>query len=480
MTEDTLFEMPEPKEPEPVPPTRPEVARVLRAVRDQVEWSPRTLDSALPLDHPVRAIWQTLERLDLSAFYAKIRAILGQPGHPTTDPKVLLGLWLYATVEGIGSARQLDRLCDEHDAYRWLRGGVPINHHMLSDFRTANQQALDELLTEIIALMMASGLVTLRHVAQDGMRTRASAGAGSFRGEETLARCLKEAKAQVERLAKEREKPDPGTSDRESRREQAARDRAARERAARVEEALRRLPEVKKVKARQGRVLPKAKRGTVTKARVSTTDPDAQVMKMPDGGFRPAYNLEVASDVDSQVIVGVGVVTKGSDAGQALPVVRQIKRRLDAAKPAEVSGGAAVALEEAELRAIEPTEKPQGLEAYLIDGGFATREDITELERQGIRVYAPTRPPRTTTSGRRQADARPDDSPEVAAWRARMETDAAKETYKERAATAECVNARLRSYGLKQLLVRGTDKVLSVLLLVAVAHNLLRWIALGG
>jgi len=447
MTEKTLFEMPEPKAPEPTGPTRREQARLLRPVRHQVEWAPRSLDALLPEDHPARAIWALLEGLDLAPFYASIQAVEGHPGHPTTDPQVLLALWVWATAEGIGSARQLDRLCDEHDAYRWLRGGVPINYHMLSDFRVANQQAMDELLTEILATMMVDGLVTLRHVAQDGMRTRASAGAGSFRRQERLEQCLAEAREQVERLATEREHPDPGVT----RRQQAARERAAREREGRIEAALRRMPEIQAAKERQGKTLSKPKRGKVTEPRVSTTDPQARVMKMPDGGFRPAYNLEIAADVDSQVMVGVAVVTKGSDGGEAVPMVQQIDQRT-ARSP----------------------------EAYLMDGGFATREDITALEQRGITVYAPTRSPRTTTSGRTQAEPRPDDTAEVAAWRQRMETDEAQAVYKERAATVECVNAHARRYGLRQLLVRGTEKVLSVLLLVAVTHNLLRWIALSG
>jgi transposase len=498
---ETLFELPEPKAPEPLSPTRPEMARLYRPVRDQLEWMPRTLDSLLPLDHQARAIWQTLDLLDLAAFYASIKAILGKAGHPTTDPKVLLALWLYATTEGIGSARQLDRLCDAHDAYRWLRGGVPINYHMLSDFRVANQKALDDLLTEILASLMLSGLVTLRHVAQDGMRTRASAGAASFRSEEALERCLEEAKAQVERLAKEREAPDPEVS----KRERAARERVARERTARIEEAIRRLPEVKEVKARQGKTLAKSKRDQVTKARVSTTDPDAQVMKMPNGGYNPALNLELATDVDSQVVVGVGVVTKGSDGGQAWPMLEQIKGRLEKAREIVAAKGegakdkATPGLAPEPLLAIEarrvpeammgeatapttaPTkEKPRALEAYLIDGGFATRDDITRIEQAKTTVYAPTRTPRTTTSGRSKADPRPDDSKEVAAWRVRMETPLAKAVYKERAATAECVNAHARRYGLTQLVVRGVDKVLSVLLLVAIAHDLSRWIALAS
>ena len=375
MSEETLFELPEAKEFQAPAPTRPEEARLLRPCREQVEWTPRALEAAIPPDHPARAIWALLERLDLSAFYAAIKAVLGRPGHPATDPQVLLALWLYATAEGVGSARQLARLCEEHDAYRWLRGGVPTNYHTLSDFRVGHQAALDGLLTEILASMMAEGLVSLRHVAQDGMRTRAWAGAGSFRRKDSLGRCLAEARQQVEQLAKEREHPDPGVS----RREQAARERAAREREERVAEALRRLPSIKAAKERQGKTLAKSKRGKVSEPRVSTTDAEATVMKMPDGGFRPAYNLEVATDVDSQVIVEVGVVTKGSDGGQALPVVEHLQQRAG--------------------------ESP---EAYLIDGGFATREDITALARQGIVVYAPTRPPRTTTSGRRQGEPRPD------------------------------------------------------------------------
>ena len=183
--------------------------------------------------------------------------------------------------------------------------------------------------------------------------------------------------------------------------------------------------------------------------RVSTTDPEVRVIKMPDGGFRPAYNLQFATDVENQVIVGVDVTTQGTDYGQAPLMVEQI---------------------------VERTGRQP--EAYLMDGSFPCLEDVTTLEQAGIPVYAPVRPPRTETSGRDRFDPRPGDSPEVVVWRARMKTVEAKEIYKERAATSECVNARARQHGLTHLLVRGTQKVLSVLLLLAVSHNLLRWIAL--
>jgi transposase len=440
MADETLFELPDPQAPQPEGLTSPQHARLLRPVRNQIGWVVRDLDASLPDDHLARAIWAFLERLDLSPFYSSIKSVLGRAGHPTTDPQVLLALWLFATSEGVGSARQIDRLCQEHDAYRWLCGGVPTNYHTLSDFRVAHQEALDKLLTEILAAMMDAGLVTLRHVAQDGMRVRASAGASSFRRESSLQHCLWEAQQQVAALAAEREHPDPGLNARQ----EAARERAAKERQRRVEKALRRLPDIQAAKER-------SKKAKVSEARVSTTDPESRVMKMPDGGFRPAYNLQVATDEDSQVILGVAVDTTGNDAGQAPPGLEQVVRRTGRLP-----------------------------EAYLIDGSFGTREDITALECRGVTVYAPTRSPRNITSGRTRAEPRRDDTPEVARWRERMETEEAKEIYKGRAATSECVNAHARRHGLTQLLVRGTDKVLSVLLLVAITHNLLRWIALGA
>jgi transposase len=447
MAEDTLFELPDAQAPRRQEVTSPQQARVLRPVRNQIEWVPRDLDSLLPDDHPARAIWAFLERLDLSAFYASIKSVLGRAGHPTTDPQVLLALWLFAASDGVGSARQIDRLCKEHDAYGWICGGVPVNYHTLSDFRGAHQETLDKLLTEILAAMMDAGLVTLRHVAQDGMRVRASAGASSFRRESTLQRCLVEAEQQVAALAAEREHPDPGPNARQA----AARERAAKERQKRVEKALQRLPGIQAAKERSKRTESKAKREKVSEARVSTTDPEARVIKMADGGFRPAYNLQLVTDEDSQVIVAVGVDTTGNDGGQAPPALEQVAERTGCLP-----------------------------EAYLVDGNYARREDVTALERRGVTVYAPTRSPRTTTSGRTKADPRPDDTPEVARWRKRMETEEAKEIYKGRAATSECVNAHARRYGLTQLLVRGTKNVLSVLLLVAIAHNLLRWIALSA
>jgi transposase len=442
-----LPSMPDLSEPAPALPTLRGAVRVVRASRGQVEWTPRVLDEVLPDDHPARSIWTCLERLDLATFYTSLKSVTARPGRPASDPQVLLALWLYATADGVGSARRLARLCEEHDAYRWIRGGVPVDYHLLAAFRVAHRRELDELLTQILAVLMAEGILTLERVAQDGMKVRASAGASSFRGAERLQACVAEAREQVERLKRERGQHTASVP----RRQQAARERAAADRLARVEQALTRLPEVRAAKERQEQTLARSRRQRVREPRVSTTDPDARVMHMPDGGFRPALNVELASDVTSQVIVGVGISTRGSDQGEALPMERQIHQRT----------------------AVHP-------DGYLMDGGFVKRDDITALEEEGITVYAPLRPPRTATSGRTATDPRPDDSPQVRAWRERMGTDEAKQRYKDRAATAECVNARCRQHGIHQFTVRGVDKVLSVMLLAVIAHDLLRWIALSS
>lgn len=449
MTQTPLPKMPQPVAPPPPPRTTRAIARVRRPVRNQLEWIERDLDQVLPPDHPARAVWGLLESMDLEAFYAEIKAVVDRPGQPASDPEVLLALWVYATVDGVGTARELDRLSREHDAYRWLRGGVPVNYHLLADFRVAHQAALDDLLTQIVGCLLAAEAVTLNQVAQDGMRVRASAGAASFRRRDTLEGCLAAAREQVKRLADEREHPDAGVT----KRQQAARARAAREAEERVAKALALLPQAQAAKERQQRSLAKAKRKAITEPRVSTTDPEARVMKMPDGGFRPAYNVELAT-VDAGeklhgVIVGVAVTNEGTDTGQAVPMVAQVQRRTG--------------------------ELPK---AYLMDGGFAAREAITTLEQSGITVYAPVRLPRNRSAEERYQPGQ-GDTAEVAQWRQRMATEEAKEVYKARGALAEWANAAVRRLGVSQFRVRGVSKATTVMLLVAVAHNLLRWLAAG-
>jgi transposase len=439
-----LFALPEPREALEVKPATPEQARVVRPQRDQLRWEARSLDAALPEGHPARAVWDLIVRLDLRQFYASIKSVTEGPGRPATDPRVLLALWVYACTQDVGSARQLARLCEEHDAYRWLRGDVPVNYHMLSDFRSCRVRELDELMTKLVAMLKAAGAVTLQRVAQDGLRTRGWAGKGSTRGEAWLEECLEQARAEVSRLARLREQPDPQLSARQ----RSARERAARERLERVERALTYLPQIeaRKDRQRQRKGRAGAKLGP---ASVSITDPEARVMHMPDGGYRAGYNLQLATDAEHGIIVGVSVSQSSSDGGLALPMYQQVAQRTGAL-PA----------------------------TYLMDGGYVSRTDITAMTRIGSTVLAPLRSSRRSPTGLSDQP-RYDDTPEVRAWRQRMTTPEAKTAYVVRAATAEWTNAQLRQHGLGRLTLRGLARVTSALLLACISHNLMRWLRLG-
>jgi len=400
------------------------------ANRHQIELQPCDLEALLPPGHAARLVWRFVEGLDLAAFYATIRARAGRAGRPAIDPKILVALWLYATMDGVGSAREVDRLCYSHDAYRWLRGGVSVNYHTLSDFRVAHQAALDDVLTQSIAALLHRGIVTMARVAHDGTRVRGSAGAGSFRRGETLQECLRQARKQVERTAKQSDAP-------VNAREEAAQRRGAADRLARVEEALAQLPAIEATKQRQ-----KGKR--TTEARVSTTDPAARVMKMADGGYRPAYNVQLATDVDSRAIVGVTVTNLGSDRTAVLPMLEQLTRRTG--------------------------RQP---DAHLVDGGFFTREMVTDVTARGVTVYAPL--PRRRDGQDPTTTPVHGESPELAAWRVRMTTDEGKAIYKARGATAEWVNADGRAHRtLDWIPVRGLKKVHTWALWIALAHNMIR------
>jgi transposase len=420
-----------------------ESPRVVTAERGQLRWQTVDLEAAVPPEHRVRVIWATVDQLDLTAFYDEIAARGSDPGRPAIDPKILLTLWLYAISEGIGSARHLASLCERDDVYRWICGGVTPNHHTLSDFRVAQGTKLDALLTQVLAALMSVGVLRLRRVAQDGVRVRAHAGGGSFRRGSKLARFLAEAEAQVAALQAELT-GEPGAS---TARERAARERAVRERETQLRRALVELPKVQQVRDQNAKREGKARREQRRdpEVRVSTTDPEARVMRMADGGYRPAVNMQFASDSETRLIVGVDVSNAGTDRGQLTPMLDQIVERTSGTLPAE----------------------------YLVDGGYAHLTAIDETEARGVTVYAPVPKPRHEDI---DAHARKrEDTDRTAGWRARMATDEAKKIYSERGAVAETVHADQRAWrGLQQLPVRGLRKARCIALWAALLHNILR------
>ena len=408
------------------------VLRLRQANREDVIPVPARLQDLLPPEHLACRVWEMVGQLDLWEFYVDIEVAEGTPGSPATDPKILVAVWIYATTQGETSARQVATLCVEHLAYMWLCGGVTMNYHTLSDFRVNHEGALDCLFTQIVRRLAEAGLVEFKAHAQDGMRVRASAGAASFHRQATLEKTLVRATAEQETLRQS----ETGETSSRTARERAAQERAVSERVARLEAALTELPAVQAAK-------PAAERA---EARVSSTDPQARVMKMADGGFRPAYNWEFAADTARLVITGVEVVNMGSDKAQAEPMLDQVQARCGCLP-----------------------------EDWLMDGGFVTLAAVETAETKGIRVLAPVPEPKDKTRDRYAP--LPGDAPAVAAWRERMGTAEAKQTYKLRAATAECVNAQARSSnGVYQVRVRGRAKVRCVALWVAIAHNLRIWI----
>ena len=432
MSSDELFaDLPVQKDERMSDPGQP---RMREPVRDQIELRAVDLEALVAADHPVRVIWAYVEKLDLRELEEAIRARTHTAGQAPASPQLLLALWLYATSEGVGSARALARLCESHDVYRWLCGGVSVNYHGLADFRTAHPELLDRLLSENVASLSVAEVIDLDEVAQDGVRVRASAGTKSFRRRKKLHKELRKAQRLIRQL-KDEATDDPQAS---SRRIAAANERALREREQRVAAALKKLAEIEAERERRS----KTNKKEVEKQkepRASTTDPDARVMKMADGGFRPAYNCQVASVAEGQIAIAVDVTNVGSDRGLMRPMQERLADSYGRAK------------------------------RYLVDGGFNKNEDIEWAASQGIKVYGP---PANSKHGTDPYTPRLDDGPGMAAWRRRMKSPHGKGVYKRRA-PGECINARFRNWGLRQFTVRGREKVLTVLRWFALANNVL-------
>jgi transposase len=440
MAEKSLFE----NLSEQTGPKRPRGKPRLREPRrDTIELRAVDLDSLVASDDPVRDVWAYVETLDLRTLYVRIEACEGLPGRPAITPKLLLALWLHATLRGVGSARELERLCDREISFQWLCGGVGVNYHTLSDFRVDNGALLDRLLSESAAVLIKEGLVDVDRLSLDGLRVRAAAGSKSFRRGESMKKCLAKATALVAQLRQELA-DDPGAEDR---RRRAAQARAASDRLARIEAAQRRHKALEEErKRREGTNANQTK--DQKEPRASTTDPEARVMKMPDGGFRPAYNGELIAEPKSGIILGVAVDTSGSDHGWVKPMVEQVKERYGR----------------------DPRE-------LLVDGGFSNAADIewaAQPENGSIAVFmAPTK----NKHGTDPYKPRDRDGPGIAAWRARMASAAGQAVYRIRS-LHECINAHLRQRGLYRVTVRGAAKVKTIFLWHALAHNLARACAL--
>jgi transposase/IS5 family transposase len=417
-------------------------ARVSRPERTQVEMQFFALDQLLEADHRARLIWDYVESLDLEPFYSKIRVNASQAGRNAIAPEVLLALWLLATTDGVGSARELERRTELHIAYRWICGGVSVNYHTLSDFRVNNGEALEKILVDSIAALVNAELIPLQTIAQDGMRVRASAGKSSFRRKPTLEQLQQKAKEHLENLKRESESESERL--RGDAKRKAAQLRAAEDRAKRIEDALKQQVELSERREKRAK-------GIGEETRVSTTDPDARNMKMANGGFNPAFNVQFATDGDTGLIVAAKVSNEGTDGGELVPIHEKIVATYG--------------------------ETPKHV---LVDSAYATKDGVTAVEKAGTKVVSTV--PRVEQLAKHGKDAherQKGDTDEYANFRARMLEEEYQTMYKRRPSLAEFPNAVCRNRGLQQFNVRGIVKVTAVILFHVIAFNLTRMQQMG-
>lgn len=401
--------------------------RVVEPERSQGEMRLEIPDLLVSAGHPARLLWNVLGTVDLRAFEEKCGSVEGKAGRSLLSPRMLLTVWLYAISKAIGSAREIARLTLTDSAYRWIVGDLKVSHHKLSEFRVGYGEALSGLMTDILASLMAKGLLTLELVAQDGTRTRAAASAPSFRTYGSLLQCREQAALHVKAVLAAADDPEYTQA------QHIRRAAAAREYQERVEAAIQTVQELQKERS------PKDK-----PARASTTDAEARVMKMGDGGFRPAFNVQYTTAGSPlggpRTIVGIQVTSSGSDMGSLTPMAEQVQAR---------------------------TGKLPG--TVMADGGHAKHEDIAQMEAKGIKVIVPVADNAKPLAEMTNAD------PGVRAWRQRMETPEAQQQYRARAGLSELPNAHQKSHhGITQFLVRGLDKVTCVVFLSALSSNILQ------
>ena len=421
--------------------------KIIGPCRNQIEMSMSCLDDLIPADHKARAIWDFVNKMDTTSCFDSINTFYKQAGRPTTCPKVLLALWLYSILDGNSSARKLEELCEYHAVYKWLRGGAPINRTMLAEFRSHDTTKFDDLLTSCLAVMVQAGLIKDEDFSQDGTRVKANAGVKSYRREGTLLELKQSIKEYIKKLDAE------GSSNKYEQRVKEASRRIAQNRLDRVDAALKNLEEAReeKIKNREQSGPPPTEK-ELGEVRDSTTDPEARKMKMGDGGFRLAYNVQFATGLDSRVIYGVGVV-KTADPGTAPMMMCRVHHRLKK-----------IGLPEAKN--------------WIGDAAYSSKKDIESVAGlfPGCRYYAPPK----THKGVDPKKAKTTDSEPVKKWRKLIDTDEVKQVYQHRSSTAEFSNAQTKNIGMNKFSLRGLIKVRGEALLYAIVQNISRYFDLIG
>ncbi len=471
--------------------------------RQQMSWRAVDVEKLIGEDHRARAIWALVGRLDLRRFYEGIESSAEEGGRPAIDPQLLISLWVYAYSEGIGSAREVARRCEFDPAFQWLTGLDEVNYHTLANFRVEKQQELDAMFTQLLGVLSAEGLITLEQVMQDGTKIKALASTRGFHREGTIREHLERARQRVVEMG------DPRNEETSPKAKQA-RARARQEQQERLEHALEELE-----KLRAGKQGEKAK----SEARVSTSDPQARVMKQPDGGLALSYNAQISTDAAQGLIVGVAVTQEANDSAQLLPAVERVEERLKK-KPQQIvaDGGyttrdniekmagrkidflGSMGREEMPSGATTPNRLPPSVfvyqpetNRYICPEGKLLRPQgrHNNKKKPGLVAYRyeakisdcqpcvrkPGCCPENQSQGRGLL--RREESATVLAFREKMASVEAQTQYRRRGRVVEFCHAWIKSkLGLRQFHVRGLAKVQTELLWACLTYNLQQWIRL--
>jgi transposase len=490
--------------------TDKELARPRLAAVNRRQMVMRAIDveRLIEEDHPARAIWELVGRLDLSGYYAGIAAVEGRAGREHTDPQVLISLWLYAYSRGISSAREIARRCEYEPAFQWLCGLEPISHRTLSGFRSGQKAALDDLFAQVLGMLSAEGLITLERVTLDGTKIKANAGGNTFRRQETLEAHLQLARQQVQLMEKQ-----SAEEEQMAKRQVAARRRAARQRQSRLEAAVREVERLQREK--------KDDRDSFV-ARASRTDPEAHVMRNGEGGTVPSYNLQLVTDAAHGLIVNVEATTDAVDHHQLEPALdrceqtlgrrpRQVVADGDYTNHASVQAAANCGVDfyGSWQESWKPGERDaHGRRAAFLASAFpydAERDCFTcpagetlthralQNREHGVRIHiyrAPREACRTCALRRQCAPpnarrawvrsvSRREEPATTVAFKAKMATPEAQQIYAQRSRLAEFPHAWIKERcGLRQFRCRGRLKATMEAMWAALSYNLTRWFAL--
>lgn len=416
--------------------------KINRPKRDQIEFKIGSLDDALESDHQARTVWNFIELLDFSRLYERYHSLNNGLGRGFVDPKILTALWIYAICDGVISARKIAKYCDENKAYIWICGGISVGHHLLSKFRSNFSDLFDEFVVQSISHLYDKGLITIKEVAQDGTKLLASA--RTMHRKKTLVSKAIGIRKYIKQLEEELQNGDFEKKEKKKKERELAENLRKKERLIQAAKELQKHKETlnkNRAKNRNRRLSNK----DASNLRASPTDPECRKMKMADKSYKPAYNVQIATDVETELVLKTHICQNSHDGGELAPMYSRLR------------GAYGV-----------------GINSYLADSAFRNKDDFVAMFESGCSVYCPTQKKKTQALRKRvlSGDCGKDTEADID-WVLRMEEEEANELYNRRIRVSETINAFFKNHGIHQLFVRGVKKVKGFIDLACLSYNVM-------